>query len=184
MKKIRNTIAATALAAAALAGTMAVSTPAQAAVPNGWVHVQNVGTGQYLDDYAHNTSQGAAVYTWPQSGQSNQWWYVTMTSTNTVVFSSYETQSCANLLCDSKRYENLRRGFSDTAELSESNVWYNPYDNTATRARWWYAAGDAGAYIHSADGDQGCLTAHPWGQATIEGCRTGDHSQQWNVVYS
>ncbi|MFJ6770550.1 hypothetical protein ACIQOV_06175 [Kitasatospora sp. NPDC091257] len=124
------------------------------------------------------------MYTYAQTGQSNQWWYVTMTSTDSVVFSSYETQTCTDFFCTTKTYRNLRRNFNDTGELSEYNPWYDPYDNTATRSRWWYAAGDAGAYIHSADGDQGCLTAHAGSQVTIEGCRTGDHTQQWAVIYS
>ncbi|MFJ9444439.1 RICIN domain-containing protein [Kitasatospora sp. NPDC101235] len=184
MKSIRRILTAAGVSVSVLAGVFAVDVPAQAAVPRGWVHVQNVGTGQYLDDYANNTSQGAPVYAYPQTGQNNQWWYVTMTSTNNVVFSSYQTRSCDNLFCTDTKYRNLRRSFGNTGELSEYNQWYDPYDNTGTRSRWWYAAGDAGTYIHSADGDQGCLTAHAWSQVTIEDCRTGDHNQQWSVIYS
>ncbi|MFF2625590.1 RICIN domain-containing protein [Kitasatospora griseola] len=184
MKNIRRILTAAGVSLSVLTGVFAVEAPARAAVPRGWVHVLNMGTGQYLDDYAHNIDQGAPVYTYAQTGQSNQWWYVTMTSANQVVLSSWETEKCTDGWCTTKSYRNLRRSFNNTGELSEYNPWYDPYDNTASRSRWWYAAGDVGTYIHSADGDQGCLTSHAGSQVTIEGCRTGDRNQQWTVIYA
>ncbi|MER5637952.1 RICIN domain-containing protein [Kitasatospora sp. NPDC002227] len=185
MRRSAAAVATAVLTATAAAGTLMLASPASADVPQGWAHIQNVGTGQYLDDYAHNTNQGAAVYTWQQTGQSNQWWWVANNPGYTVSFSSYETQQSGGL--NAWWYRNLTRNSNNQGELGPQQVWVGGSGfsrGLPGEEKWWYAAGDAGTYIHSDAWNNDCLTAHPTGQVTVEGCRTGDHSQQWNIIYN
>ncbi|MFJ9444440.1 RICIN domain-containing protein [Kitasatospora sp. NPDC101235] len=171
------------MAGAALAATVTMATPADAAVPQGWAHVLNLGTGQYLDDYAHNTNQGAPVYTYAQTGQSNQWWWVANNTNDMVTFSSYETQQGG---AGTWWYRNLTRDTGDRGVLGPQQRWVGGrgFSQLPGEERWWYADGDAGTYIHSNAWNGDCLTAHAGGQVTVEGCRTGDHTQQWAIIYS
>ncbi|MFD8754609.1 RICIN domain-containing protein [Kitasatospora sp. NPDC059577] len=182
MKKKK--LAGTLMAGAALAATVTMATPADAVVQQGWAHVLNLGTGQYLDDYAHNTSQGAPVYTYAQTGQSNQWWWVANNDGNTVTFSSYETQQSGGL--GAWWYRNLTRDSGNGGVLGPQQRWGAGigFGTLPGEERWWYANGDAGTYIHSNAWNGDCLTAHAGNQVTVEGCRTGDHTQQWVISYS
>ncbi|MGW4383528.1 RICIN domain-containing protein [Kitasatospora sp. NPDC004531] len=184
MKNLRRILTAAGVSLSVLAGAFAVQAPAQAAVPQGWVHVVNVGTGQYLDDYAHNTAQGAPVYSYPQTGQSNQWWWVENNDGNTVTFSSYETQY--NNGIGGWWYRNLTRDSGNGGVLGPQQRWQTDthFGHLPGEERWYYVAGDAGTYIHSAAWNGDCLTAHAWNQVTVESCRTGDHDQQWLINYN
>ncbi|MEV7119399.1 RICIN domain-containing protein [Kitasatospora griseola] len=184
MKNIRRILTAAGVSLSVLAGVFAVEAPAQAAVPQGWAHLLNLGTGQYLDDYAHNTNQGAPVYTYAQTGQSNQWWWVDNNGNNTVSFSSYETQQGNGLT--GWWYRNLTRDSGNRGVLGPQQRWQHDtrFGELPGEQLWYYVGGDAGTYIHSAAWNGDCLTAHSWGQVTVEGCRTGDHTQQWLITYN
>ncbi|MFF0296058.1 RICIN domain-containing protein [Kitasatospora sp. NPDC004614] len=172
------------VAGAVLAATITAAAPADAMVQQGWAHIQNVGTGQLLDDYAHNTNQGAPVYTYAQTGQSNQWWWVANNTNSTVTFSSYETQQYSSVA--KWWYRNLVRDGGNRGVLGPQQLWTANigFGGLPGEELWYYVGGDAGTYIHSAAWNGDCLTAHAWGQVTVEGCRSGDHDQQWNVLYS
>ncbi|MFF2625589.1 RICIN domain-containing protein [Kitasatospora griseola] len=184
MKNIRRILTAAGVSLSGLAGVFAVEAPAQAAVPQGWAHLLNLGTGQYLDDYAHNTNQGAPVHTYPQTGQSNQWWWVDNNDNSTVTFSSYETQQGNDLA--GWWYRNLVRDSGNRGVLGPQHRWQSDirFGSLPGEELWYYAAGDAGTYLHSAAWNGDCLTAHAWGQVTVESCRTGDHTQQWLISYN
>ncbi|MFF2750672.1 hypothetical protein ACFVVA_34705 [Kitasatospora sp. NPDC058048] len=137
-----------------------MGTPSDAAVLQGWAHTLNMGTGQYRDDYAHNTSQGAPVYTYAQTGQSNQWWWVANNDGSTVTFSSYETQQSGGL--GAWWYRNLTRDSGNRGVLGPQRRWGAGigFGTLPGEERRWYADGDAGTYIHSNAWNGDCLTAH------------------------